>query len=59
MSAASERTDVGTNRWMQITFAMHAITVAAHLCGLAGLSRIEEQLMLAHLAAQVEREKAA
>lgn len=51
-------TTLDDSRYLRITFAMHAITVAMHLCGLAGLTRIEEQLMLAHLEAQAERERA-
>jgi hypothetical protein len=56
MSAVAE--DTLLSKWQRISFAMHALTVAAHLCELAGLSSIADRVMVLHLEAQAEREKA-
>lgn len=55
MSAVAE--DRLLSKWQRITFAMHAITVAQHLCELAGLSSVADRLMVLHLEAQAERER--
>lgn len=56
--AIAETRQARERQWMEIDFAMKAISVAMHQAQRAGLPMVVEQLGIAHKAALAERDRA-